>query len=258
MDSMASYVCKSGMRRTKYARVLVDIEAKKGLKEEIELQYRDKDQVVKGTKKIKVEYDWQPPICSHCNVFRYNYEKCSKRIKTDEEIAKEAVEKSKKVKEAEFNVVQNKIKKNVRNTKYVRNFGGEGSRNWSKPDQGRSRIWKQKQHDEKKNSDNDKGKTKENTNKNFEEEYPPLRAQDKQSNNKEKVVKSNNRFSALRRINEDNPQDISMLKDKMLVDKYLNLKVQPSSSEIKNWSQEMIKYFKRACDADREKEKMIF
>ncbi|GKB79639.1 RNA-directed DNA polymerase, eukaryota, reverse transcriptase zinc-binding domain protein, partial [Tanacetum coccineum] len=91
-----------------------------------------------------------------------------------------------------------------------------------------------------KNSENDKGKTKENTNKNFEEEFPPLRAQDKQSNNKEKVVKSNNRFSALRRINEDNPQDISMLKDKILVDKYLNLKVQPSSSEIKNWSQEMI------------------
>ncbi|GKC14605.1 RNA-directed DNA polymerase, eukaryota, reverse transcriptase zinc-binding domain protein, partial [Tanacetum coccineum] len=197
MDSMTSYVCRSGLGRTEYARVLVEIEAKKGLKEEIELQYRDKDQVVKGTKKIKVEYDWQPPVCSHCNVFGYNYNKCSKRTKSVKEIAREAEEKSKKVEEAEFNVVQNKIGKTIRNTETL----------------------------------------------------------DKQSSNKEKVVKSNNRYSVLEGINEDNQQDLNMLKDKMLVDKYLNLKVQPSSSEIKNWSQEMIKYFKRAWDADKEKEK---
>nr|GFB76484.1 hypothetical protein [Tanacetum cinerariifolium] len=130
MDGMTSYVCRSGLGRTEYARVLVEIEAKKGLKEEMELQYRDKDQVVKGTQKIKVEYDWQPPVCSHCNVFGHSYEKCSKRTKSIEEIAREAEEKR--------------------------------IRNWRKPDQGRSRIWKQKQEDEKKNSGTEKGKTKVN------------------------------------------------------------------------------------------------
>ncbi|GJT23296.1 RNA-directed DNA polymerase, eukaryota, reverse transcriptase zinc-binding domain protein [Tanacetum coccineum] len=89
MDSMTTYVCKSGMGRTKFARVLVEIEAIKGLKDEIELQYRDKNQVVKGTKKVKVEYDWKPLVCSHCNVFGHSFEKCSKRTRTVEEIARE-------------------------------------------------------------------------------------------------------------------------------------------------------------------------
>ncbi|GJW35946.1 retrovirus-related pol polyprotein from transposon TNT 1-94 [Tanacetum coccineum] len=47
MDSMTTYVCKNGVGRTELARVLVDIEASKGFKEEVVLQYRDKDQNVK-------------------------------------------------------------------------------------------------------------------------------------------------------------------------------------------------------------------
>ncbi|GJY93450.1 AP2-like ethylene-responsive transcription factor [Tanacetum coccineum] len=57
MDTMTSYVCKSGMGRTECARVLVEIEAKKGFKNEVVIQYRDKEKNVKGTKKVKVEYD---------------------------------------------------------------------------------------------------------------------------------------------------------------------------------------------------------
>ncbi|GKE11366.1 RNA-directed DNA polymerase, eukaryota, reverse transcriptase zinc-binding domain protein [Tanacetum coccineum] len=89
MDSMTTYVCKSGMGRTEFDRVLVEIEAIKGLKDEIELQYIDKNQVVKGTKNVKVEYDWKPPVCSHCNVFGHSFEKCSKRTRTIEKIARE-------------------------------------------------------------------------------------------------------------------------------------------------------------------------
>ncbi|GJS30412.1 RNA-directed DNA polymerase, eukaryota, reverse transcriptase zinc-binding domain protein [Tanacetum coccineum] len=68
-------------------------------------------------------------------------------------------------------------------------------------------------------------------------------------------MKRNNRFSVLGGIIDDDQQEINLLKDKMIVDKYLNLKLQPSSEEIKNRSQEMLKYFKRAWDEDREKEK---
>ncbi|GJS30413.1 RNA-directed DNA polymerase, eukaryota, reverse transcriptase zinc-binding domain protein [Tanacetum coccineum] len=89
IDSMTTYVCKSGMGRTEFARVLVEIEAIKGLKDEIELQYRDKNQVVKRTKKVKVEYDWKPPVCSYFNVFGHSFEKCSKRTRTMEEITRE-------------------------------------------------------------------------------------------------------------------------------------------------------------------------
>nr|GEY59479.1 hypothetical protein [Tanacetum cinerariifolium] len=43
MDSMIAYVCKNGVGRTEYARVLLEIQASKGLKEIIELQYKDKN-----------------------------------------------------------------------------------------------------------------------------------------------------------------------------------------------------------------------
>ncbi|GJZ69312.1 RNA-directed DNA polymerase, eukaryota, reverse transcriptase zinc-binding domain protein [Tanacetum coccineum] len=66
MDSMTSYVCKNGLGRTEFARVFVEIEAVKGFKNEVEIQYRDKDQGIKGTKKVKVEYDWKDLLCSHC------------------------------------------------------------------------------------------------------------------------------------------------------------------------------------------------
>ncbi|GJX30736.1 putative reverse transcriptase domain-containing protein [Tanacetum coccineum] len=56
MDNMIAYVCKNGVGRTEYARVLVEIDASKGLKELVELQYRDKNQNVKGTKNVKVVF----------------------------------------------------------------------------------------------------------------------------------------------------------------------------------------------------------
>nr|GEX17601.1 hypothetical protein [Tanacetum cinerariifolium] len=62
MDSMTSYVCKSKMGRTEYARVLVEIEAKKGFKNEVVIQYRDKEKNVKGTKKTRTEEEIQEAI----------------------------------------------------------------------------------------------------------------------------------------------------------------------------------------------------
>ena len=41
---------------------------------------------MKGTKNVKVTYDWKPPLCSHCNVFGHDYKGCKSRVRTDEEI----------------------------------------------------------------------------------------------------------------------------------------------------------------------------
>nr|GEU94883.1 hypothetical protein [Tanacetum cinerariifolium] len=60
MDSMTAYVCKNGVGRTEYARVLVETDASKGLKELVKLQYRDKNQNVQRTKNVKVVYDLRP------------------------------------------------------------------------------------------------------------------------------------------------------------------------------------------------------
>lgn len=105
MDSMTAYVCKNGVGRNEYARVLVEIDALKGFKETIELQYRDKDKNVKGTKTVKVTYEWKPPLCPHCKVFGHDFKECKIRARTEEEIATERAEVDKTMndaKESEF------------------------------------------------------------------------------------------------------------------------------------------------------------
>ncbi|GJW58997.1 zinc finger, RanBP2-type containing protein [Tanacetum coccineum] len=53
MDSMTALMCQNGRAKTEYARVLVEFDVKKGFKEEIVVQYRDKGNVVRGTKVVK-------------------------------------------------------------------------------------------------------------------------------------------------------------------------------------------------------------
>ncbi|GJR23812.1 RNA-directed DNA polymerase, eukaryota, reverse transcriptase zinc-binding domain protein [Tanacetum coccineum] len=73
--------------------------------------------------------------------------------------------------------------------------------------------------------------------------------------NKKGFNQNGNKFSVLNGISDDDPQELIMLKDKMLVDKYLNLKLQPGLDEMKKWTGEMRNYFKRAWEVDREKER---
>ncbi|GJX72614.1 RNA-directed DNA polymerase, eukaryota, reverse transcriptase zinc-binding domain protein [Tanacetum coccineum] len=215
MDSMTSYVCKNGLGRTEFARVLVEIEAIKGFKNEVEIQYRDKDQGIKGTKKVKVEYDWKAPLCSHCKVFGHNFDQCTKRVKTTEELAQKEAEEKKKREELEFQAVQNRNKRNVRNAEV---------------------------------SKQGKGHNQSNKERSFDEEFPRLTKQNNHNSKNKEVRESSNKFSVLNGINGDDIQDLNMLKDKMLVDKYLNIKIHPSTEEMKNWSKEMREYFKRSRD----------
>ncbi|PWA94009.1 geranyllinalool synthase [Artemisia annua] len=59
---------KFGVGRADYARVLVEVEAGKQMKFEIKIEYTDMNKCLKGTKVVKVEYDWKPDCCSHCKV----------------------------------------------------------------------------------------------------------------------------------------------------------------------------------------------
>lgn len=81
MDTMTANVCQNGVGRTEYARVLVEVDARKEFKNQIELQYRDKDQSMKGIKVVLVEYDWKPVVCTHCCVFGHEYKQCTKKGK---------------------------------------------------------------------------------------------------------------------------------------------------------------------------------
>nr|GEW51044.1 hypothetical protein [Tanacetum cinerariifolium] len=88
------------LRRTKFSRVLVEVDADKGFKKAIELQYRDKQHKVKKT--VKVVYDWKPTICSHCVVFGYDHKSCKVRTMTEEEITKDKADASLNINKIEY------------------------------------------------------------------------------------------------------------------------------------------------------------
>ncbi|GKA07497.1 RNA-directed DNA polymerase, eukaryota, reverse transcriptase zinc-binding domain protein [Tanacetum coccineum] len=90
MDNMTARRCQFGEGRLDFARVLVEFDVVKGCKEKIEIQYRDMNKNVKGTKQVNVEYAWKPKICSHCHVIRHSFDNCTKREKSIEEKERDA------------------------------------------------------------------------------------------------------------------------------------------------------------------------
>nr|GEU61232.1 hypothetical protein [Tanacetum cinerariifolium] len=67
-----------GRGRAEFARVLVEFKVKKGFKEQMDIQYKNKENVVIGTKKVDVEYKWKPDIYSYRMVFGHNEKVCKK------------------------------------------------------------------------------------------------------------------------------------------------------------------------------------
>ncbi|GKA12795.1 RNA-directed DNA polymerase, eukaryota, reverse transcriptase zinc-binding domain protein [Tanacetum coccineum] len=78
MDTITAEICKKGVGRVKYARVLVEVPANKNVHEEIEVVYRDKDRVELCRKKISVKFDWILLRCSKCCVFWHDLSSCGK------------------------------------------------------------------------------------------------------------------------------------------------------------------------------------
>ncbi|GJS40033.1 RNA-directed DNA polymerase, eukaryota, reverse transcriptase zinc-binding domain protein [Tanacetum coccineum] len=78
LDNMIASMCHNSTGRAAYARVMVEIDAMKGFKDSIEVQYRDKNDCVIRTKFVKVEYSWKPVICSLCCVFGHSNFSCQK------------------------------------------------------------------------------------------------------------------------------------------------------------------------------------
>ncbi|GJX27325.1 hypothetical protein Tco_0233621, partial [Tanacetum coccineum] len=84
-------VLAKGHGLAKYANVLVEFDVNKGFKDEICMHYRSKDNVVRGTKKVKVEYTWKQDLCTQCRVFGYSDSKCGKVQRSTEERIQETV-----------------------------------------------------------------------------------------------------------------------------------------------------------------------
>ena len=59
------------------------MDAAKGIVNSVELWYRS----LNRSMKLRVEYAWQPPICSYCGVFGHSFNGCTKRSLSDVEKA---------------------------------------------------------------------------------------------------------------------------------------------------------------------------
>ncbi|GJS24723.1 ankyrin repeat-containing protein [Tanacetum coccineum] len=86
MDSIIAEMRLKVNGRVGYARILVEVNAKNGFKDKIEIQYKDAQQNVVRTKYVKVEYSWKPQLYDHCFVFGHGCDKCMKRSQNDDEV----------------------------------------------------------------------------------------------------------------------------------------------------------------------------
>ncbi|GKB79501.1 ATPase, F1/V1/A1 complex, alpha/beta subunit [Tanacetum coccineum] len=229
MDSNTANLCHKGIGNFDFARVLVEMNAYKEFKKEIVIQYRDKNNNVKGNKTVKVAYDWKPPSCDHCKVFGHVTTLCKKggaifdmgdlKTKENPEEGKEELN------NGNHEELRKEINQEYRSNSSIRNNAG-------KFQGARSNQSSQKEGDESK-------------------------VQKNKWNVKEKVVeeirKSANKFSILNTLPEDDDHEIRILKGRMIVDEFLNKKMQPNLIESMTWSKDMINYFKEKWESDRQK-----
>ncbi|PWA53128.1 DUF4283 domain-containing protein [Artemisia annua] len=69
-------MCEKASGKANFVRVLVEVDAAKGLVDHVEVNYKS----LGRSMKLKVDYDWRPPVCGCCKVFGHNYEHCVHRI----------------------------------------------------------------------------------------------------------------------------------------------------------------------------------
>lgn len=64
--------------------MLVEVEAKKGFQDIVEIHYRDSKNATSIIKYVKVEYMWKPQVCAECSVFGHNCQKKSGTVNMEE------------------------------------------------------------------------------------------------------------------------------------------------------------------------------
>ncbi|GJV98058.1 retrovirus-related pol polyprotein from transposon TNT 1-94 [Tanacetum coccineum] len=82
LDAYTSDMCVDTWGRMGFARALIEVSANKELKQEVMMVVPniDKEGEDHTLVKIKVEYEWKPPIYLECHVFRHGPDRCPKRV----------------------------------------------------------------------------------------------------------------------------------------------------------------------------------
>ncbi|GKC64485.1 trichome birefringence-like protein 3, partial [Tanacetum coccineum] len=82
LDAFTSAMCVEAWGRIGYARALIEVCADKELKQEVVMAIPKGEEVKDGhsVAKIRVEYEWKPPVCIDCKVFGHTAEQCPKKV----------------------------------------------------------------------------------------------------------------------------------------------------------------------------------
>ncbi|GKC85611.1 RNA-directed DNA polymerase, eukaryota, reverse transcriptase zinc-binding domain protein [Tanacetum coccineum] len=161
MDDMTAKMCVKGEGRLSFARVLIEVDAGKELKKEIEVVYKGSKSHEKFTKKIQVEYVWKPPCCDVCKVFGHDNKGC--RLNEKEENGNNK-EKGIKDNGNQFTEVQKRRTFAAKENQNFRKWNGNNRLNVNRGCFGINNRGKENVSQEKKVY-NSKGKSNENMNK---------------------------------------------------------------------------------------------
>ncbi|GJW83365.1 hypothetical protein Tco_0156510 [Tanacetum coccineum] len=81
LDAFTSSMCVDPWGRLGYALALIEVSAEKPLKHEVIMAFPEEDGLGHTLETIRVEYEWKPPLCIDCHVFRHSQEQCPMRVK---------------------------------------------------------------------------------------------------------------------------------------------------------------------------------
>ncbi|GKB85818.1 RNA-directed DNA polymerase, eukaryota, reverse transcriptase zinc-binding domain protein [Tanacetum coccineum] len=234
MDNMTASMCHNGTGRAAYARVMIEIDAKKGYKDSIEIHYKDKHDCLIRTKFVKVEYSWKPASCSTCGVFGHSNSSCQNiRVNIDKQDEKKKYQK----KQDDEGFIEVKGRKNVSN--------GNGAQRMK--EQNNKKEYKMV-------NEKDKG--------NIQYMYKPKEdAMKNQQKPKKGMQDNNDKFKTPSRVNKDEEEGMERndgTKDRRIeVDKFISEQRQPTSNETKDWTYDMNEYFKYRWEDIQRKKYMI-
>nr|GEW90266.1 hypothetical protein [Tanacetum cinerariifolium] len=105
-----------GYGRASFARVLIKVDVANRIVDKVEIWSLNK------TKELKVDYAWQPPVCSHCCVFGHSFKGCNNRFLSEEEKVKRNKAKAQASGESKSNPLGNRGWKSI----HTRRFNKDG------------------------------------------------------------------------------------------------------------------------------------
>ncbi|PWA79764.1 hypothetical protein CTI12_AA203050 [Artemisia annua] len=254
MDDMTAKMCQYGKGKLGYARVLVEVNAKKEFKDNTVVQYRNSMGSIVRTKIVRVDYTWKPPVCKHCGVFGHSFEQCSKRPRTTEEINKQN---ELKVGQKDTTGLGND-KSHMNNKPQGRKVNPVGKTNvytgrtgmYNKSDNFHNKV----EYRPKQRYDHGKKDGMENVNK-MKDKNKVQSPKGKHHMNSS--TSTSNQFDVLSTYGECVGDDLSDDQRKE-VNCFIDKKLQPTPSEQSKWPNRMVEYFnarwRMMVDCNREEE----